>query len=115
MKTKNVTVAAKEDPEAKARREVDQARAEADQTSALQQVLDRRSRKILRIFGKPAAAGTAASGAAASGSGASGVVGGMSTGAFSGTPSGGTRDARIEALNIKFGSGKGIDQSQFWY
>lgn len=63
--------AAKEDPEAKARREVDEARAEADKTSALQSILDRRSRKIMRIFGKPVGAATAPAG-----SGASGVPGG---------------------------------------
>lgn len=42
----------KEDPEAKARRQVEEARAEADKTSAIQNLLDRRTRKILRIFGK---------------------------------------------------------------
>lgn len=79
MKSGKSAAVAKEDPEAKARREVDEARAEADKTSALQNILDRRSRKIMRIFGKPAGAG--AEGAGNSGaSGVPGSVGGFFTG-----------------------------------
>lgn len=71
----------KEDPETKARREVDEARAEADRTSATQGLLDRRSRRVFRIFGKnPAAAAgrgfSAAGGSAAGGSGATGIPAG---------------------------------------
>lgn len=56
--------APKEDPETKARRLVDEARAEADKTSAMQGILDARQRRIMRVFGTPGSAGN---------SGASGV------------------------------------------
>lgn len=44
--------APKEDPETAARRQVEEARAEADRTSATQGMLDRRTRRVMRIFGK---------------------------------------------------------------
>lgn len=79
--------AVKEDPETAARRAVEEARAEADRTSATQGLLDRRTRRVLRIFGRPIGGG---------GSGASGVpaaptvtTGSSSVGGFSGAFSGG--------------------------
>ena len=50
MKVKST--APKEDPETAARRQVEEARAEADRTSATQGMLDRRTRRVMRIFGK---------------------------------------------------------------
>jgi len=73
MKTK--TPPPQEDPEARARREVEEARVEADRTTALQGLLDRRTRNVTRIFGKgPAATG--------SGSGSSGVISRPRAGGF---------------------------------
>jgi hypothetical protein len=113
MKTKNVV--AKEDPEAKARREVEQARAEADKTSALQQILDRRSRKILRIFGKPQGAGAPASG----NSGSAGVVGGFAPniGNFGGGGGGGFMGdlGGASFMDIADSEGGRASRGQFWY
>lgn len=58
----------KEDPETKAQRLVAEARAEADRTSALQGLLDRRQRNLLRVFGK-----TDGGGGSGGSSGSSGV------------------------------------------
>lgn len=70
--------APKEDPETKARRQLEETRAEADKTSALQSMLDRKSRRVLRIFGgRPQTAGASRgfAGAAASGDGGGGSGG----------------------------------------
>jgi hypothetical protein len=75
MKTK--TVAPREDPETAARRAVEEARAEADKTSATQKLLSRRSRRVLRVFGLSSGGGSrgfsGAAGGGGAGSGASGV------------------------------------------
>lgn len=63
--------AVKEDPETEARRKVDEARAEADRTSATQALLSSRTRRVLRIFGKASGVGSGASGVQFSGRGAS--------------------------------------------
>lgn len=119
MRTK--TQVAKEDPEAKARREVEEARADADKTSALQQILDRRTRKILRIFGKPQG------GAGAGASGSSGIpgrvsIGNMGGGGFmagvggsggGGTAGGGGAAASRDILDSEGGYGQ--NNPQFWY
>lgn len=56
MKTKAVTPA--EDPETKARREVEEARAEADQSAALRGLVSERTRRVLRVFGsRPGSSG----------------------------------------------------------
>lgn len=80
--------APKEDPETKARRQVEEARAEADRTAATQGMLDRRTRRVMRIFGKvsgssgrsgvvaPAPGSSSVSGGFASWSGAGGVSSG---------------------------------------
>jgi hypothetical protein len=111
---RNKTEVAKEDPEAKARREVEEARADADKTSALQQILDRRTRKILRIFGKPQ--GGASSGT----SGVPGRVsvanmgGGFMAGAGGGGGIGDGFDVVTsrDLLNSEGGYGQ---NNQFWY
>lgn len=113
MKSSKTTVA-KEDPEAKARREVEEARADADKTSALQQILDRRTRKILRIFGKP-------QGAASSGS--SGVPGRVSIanmgggGFMAGAGGGGSVGEGFGGATSRdiINSEGGYGQPQFWY
>lgn len=81
MKTKSS--APVEDPETKARRQIEEARAESDRTSAMQGLLDARTRRLMRIFGtRPAAvgkvggfAGQAGMGGGGGSSGTSGVPG----------------------------------------
>lgn len=81
MKTKSS--APIEDPETKARRQIEESRAESDRTSAMQGLLDARTRRLMRIFGtRPAAvgkiggfAGQAGMGGGGGSSGGSGVVG----------------------------------------
>lgn len=92
MRTK--TSAPVEDPETKARREIEEARAESDRTSAMQGILNNRTRRLMRIFGtRPVAvgkvggfAGQAGMGGGGGGSsGGSGVVGsGGGAGGFGG-------------------------------
>jgi hypothetical protein len=91
MKTKSS--APIEDPETKARREIEEARAESDRTSAMQGILNNRTRRLMRIFGtRPAAvgkvggfAGQAGMGGGGGSSGGSGVVGsGGGTGGYGG-------------------------------
>jgi hypothetical protein len=92
MKTKSS--APIEDPETKARREIEEARAESDRTSAMQGILNNRTRRLMRIFGtRPAAvgkvggfAGQAGMGGGGGGSsGSSGVIGsGGGAGGFGG-------------------------------
>lgn len=57
--------APKEDPETSARRQVEEARAEADRTAATQGVLDRRTRRVMRIFGKGSGGNSGRSGVVA--------------------------------------------------
>ena len=79
----------KEDPATAAKRAVEEARAEADATAATQGLLTRRTKRVMRVFGKPVAGGfnTAAAGAGTSGS--SGVVATPRTGTVSGGSRGG--------------------------
>jgi hypothetical protein len=118
VKTKNVV--AKEDPEAKARREVEQARAEADKTSALQQLLDRRSRKILRIFGKPQGGATAAGDGGGSGAGVVGGyvpnIGNIGGGGFmAGAGGGGDFGGMTYQQILDSEGGYASRNGQFWY
>jgi hypothetical protein len=89
----------KEDPETAARRALEEARAEADATAATQGLLTRRTKRVMRIFGKPVGggfAGAAAGAAAGGGSGASGVPasgGGGGGGGRGGGGGGGFRSA----------------------
>jgi len=100
MKTKSS--APIEDPETKARRQIEEARAESDRTSAMQGILNNRTRRLMRIFGtRPAAvgkvggfAGQAGMGGGGGGgsSGSSGVIGyGGGAGGYGGF--GGTFDS----------------------
>lgn len=71
MKTKSV--APKVDPETAARTAVEEARAEADKTSATQGLLKRRTRRTLRVFGaRPGGNAARGFGAAAGGGGGDG-------------------------------------------
>lgn len=89
--------APKEDPETKARRLVDEARAEADKTSAMQGVLERRQRRVMRVFGQ-ATGGD-------SGFGSSGSSGVVATPSFSGfTGFGGSSGASDPGALAGFGS-----------
>lgn len=84
MKTKSS--APIEDPETKARREIEEARAESDRTSAMQGILNNRTRRLMRIFGtRPAAAGSRVGGFA----GQAGMGGGGSSGSSGVVGSGG--------------------------
>lgn len=73
MKSKREKAEPAEDPEVKARREVEEARAEADETAARQEALTRKTRRIMRIFGNRKSGIAGAAGGAGS-SGGSGVV-----------------------------------------
>lgn len=64
----------KEDPATAAKRAVEEARAEADATAATQGLLTRRTKRVMRVFGKPVAGGFNAAAAGAGTSGSSGVV-----------------------------------------
>lgn len=80
----------KEDPATAAKRAVEEARAEADATAATQGLLTRRTKRVMRVFGKPVAGGFNAAAAGAGGtSGSSGVVATPRTGTVSGGSRGG--------------------------
>lgn len=74
----------KEDPETKARRQVEEARAEADRTSALQGLLDRRQRRVMRVFGKDSSGGNSGASGVPSMAAARAAFGGESGGTFGG-------------------------------
>lgn len=79
----------KEDPATAAKRAVEEARAEADATAATQGLLTRRTKRVMRVFGKPVAGGFNAAAAGAGTSGSSGVVATPRTGTVSGGSRGG--------------------------